>query len=251
MVRLTGRGQRGLRWRRMEWYGERRSELKIAKFMVSGPQLPKSQVARQTVLPVMTGSVWMAYTLAKEMAWLAVDRAWSLAGVDEWQDWGPDEPVGEILDGGVLPVAVGDVKSRGCGTTQAAPKQARGGQGGGSVKNKGGKRKTPLPGITASQQSVREFFKLKLKEPVAGVSEGVVVKCAKLVPGLPEDKTGGEGPNVNSAELHGEGFQKNENILSIQNKDHSEYWRQKLYRFRAVLSEHSPEKQSLDNLKQK
>ena len=80
----------------------------------------------------------------------------------------------------------------------------------------GGKRKTPLPGISASQQSVREFFKLKLKEPVAVVSEGVtgetgdecgvVVKCAKLVPGLQEAKnfqTGGEGPSVNSAELHG------------------------------------------------
>ena len=49
----------------------------------------------------------------------------------------------------------------------------------------------------------------------------------------------------------GEGAQKNENILSIQNKDHSEYWRQKLYRFRAVLSEHSPEKPCVDNLKQK
>ena len=67
-------------------WGEELSEpqLQIAKFMVSGPEESNSQMGRQSVLPVMTGNTWMAYTLAKEMAWQAVDRAWSLAGVEEW-----------------------------------------------------------------------------------------------------------------------------------------------------------------------
>ena len=65
--------------------------------MVSGSEEPNSQMARQSVLPVMTGNTWMAYTIAKEMAWQAVDRAWSLAGVDEWEDWGPDEITGATV----------------------------------------------------------------------------------------------------------------------------------------------------------
>ena len=262
-------------------WGEELSEpqLQIAKFMVSGPEESNSQMARQSVLPVMTGNTWMAYTIAKEMAWQAVDRAWSLAGVDEWEDWGPDEIAGATVKGGMLPVTGGD--EHGCGTTQAALKQERGSQGGGTSKNKGGKRKTKLPGVSASQQSVRDFFEVKTNKSVSvennktGDECVVGVEC-ELVPGGEAQKyqKGGEGTGVNSttmlinkqpgsvaelrtlvlAENGGEGVQKNENILQklfIKDKDHSEYWRQKLSRFRAVPSEHSQEKPCCDNLKQK
>ena len=38
----------------------------------------------------------MAFTLAKEMAWQAVDRAWSLTGAKKWVDWSPDEFVENV-----------------------------------------------------------------------------------------------------------------------------------------------------------
>ena len=62
-------------------------QLSVAKFLVSGPDEQKSQVTRQSVLPVMTGNTWL--TLAKEMSWRALDWAWSLTGMEEFEDWGP------------------------------------------------------------------------------------------------------------------------------------------------------------------
>ena len=49
--------------------------------MISGPDEQMIQVARLSVLPVMTGNMWIACTLVKEMTWQPVDRAWSLEGV--------------------------------------------------------------------------------------------------------------------------------------------------------------------------
>ena len=58
---------------------------------------------KQSTLRVMTGIHWLAYSMVLELASSAVDRAWDLDKVDEWENWGvdvenPDRDVAVIVD---------------------------------------------------------------------------------------------------------------------------------------------------------
>ena len=123
----------------------------------------------------MSGNEWMAYMLAKEIAWQAVDQAFCMEDVATWQEWSYDVP-------GSNSENVSDEIPE-CGTTQPNPRSTtlailkKGGEvveGEGSQKPKckNNRGKSKLPGVSASQKSVCEFFK---KENVS--EAGVSSKC--------------------------------------------------------------------------
>ena len=112
--------------------------------------------SKQSKLTVMKGIEWIAYSLVKEMAWEAVSMAFGMNDVANWEEWNEPEcdSVGENNNEVVLakqePV---------CGTTQYLGEG--GGAGGGKPKGKRNKnKKNKLPGVSASQKSVAELFKL-------------------------------------------------------------------------------------------
>ena len=175
-------------------------QLLIAKFMVPGAEECQAS-KKQSTLPVLTGNHWMAYTLAKEIAWQAVDRAWSLAGVEDWDDWSPDEFVMNGKDE-MLDVVVMAGQSHGCGTAQkniqiisnSTPLTLKEGGGEGAENKKRGRKKKQLPGVSAKQKSVRDFFSVRnsvsqkcLPSPsqelgdVRGVMAGCDVSCDNIV----------------------------------------------------------------------
>ena len=131
-------------------------------FLKSGSE--RIAKTRQSALTVLSGNEWMAYMLAKEIAWQAVDQAFGMDDVATWQEWSDGVPgvdVENVVD-----------KNPECGTAQptlGSTALATLNEGGGAVgedgvgktksKNKRGKNK--LPGVSASQKSVCEFFKKK------------------------------------------------------------------------------------------
>ena len=68
---------------------------------------------RQPALTVLKVNEWMAYMLAKEMAWRAVDQAFCMEDVATWQEWSDDVP-------GSNSEIVSDVPE--CGTSQLNPR---------------------------------------------------------------------------------------------------------------------------------
>ena len=58
-------------------------QVQVSKFLLSGAEESQGP-KKQSTLPVLTGNHWMAYTLAKEMAWQAVDTG---TGHGAWQAW--------------------------------------------------------------------------------------------------------------------------------------------------------------------
>ena len=151
-------------------------QAQVSKFLLSGAE--GSQVSKkQSTLPVLTGNHWMAYTLAKEMAWQAVDRAWSLAGEDDWVDWSPNEFVEDV------PGVVLAGQSHGFGTAQKNGENIlkltspflKEGWGEGAEIKKRGRKKKQLPGVSADQKSVRDFF-----------SVGSSVRQTGVMPGKPD-----------------------------------------------------------------
>ena len=47
--------------------------------------------AKQSVLPILKGSEWISYSLVKDMAWEAVDRALCMKEMATWEEWNGSE----------------------------------------------------------------------------------------------------------------------------------------------------------------
>ena len=125
---------------------------------------------KQSTLPVLKGSEWIAYSLAKEMAWEAVDIAFCMRDIVNWEEWSvPECDSGEHEEECVSVVATAEQTSEGGraeliihNKPDLATPLTR--VGGGSTTREGGKKnrnskKNKLPGISASQKSVAAFFK--------------------------------------------------------------------------------------------
>ena len=106
----------------------------------------------QSTLQVLTGLEWIAYTLVKEIAWGAVETAFCMDEVTTWEEWGLPEDdreaarVVQVEACGVSGEPSGLVSECGTSQTKIIDKRA----------NKNKKKK--LPGLSASQKSVADFF---------------------------------------------------------------------------------------------
>ena len=147
---------------------------------------------KQTQISVMTGLEWEAYVLGKELIEESVDRAWAMDEVASWTEG--DMPVpgstggqyvipGREIERGPLATTVSVKKAKG-GIVSGPTQPVMGGQG---IKVTGGcqeskiktKRGKGLPGVSANQKSIAEYFER--------------TKCAKKHEWVGTPLEGGEG----------------------------------------------------------
>ena len=126
---------------------------------------------KQSTLPVLKGSEWIAYSLAKEMAWEAVDIAFCMRDIVNWEEWSvPECDSGEREEECGIVVSTAEQTSEGGRAeltthNRSDPANLLKRVGGGSTTGEGGKKKNrnskknKLPGVSASQKSVAAFFK--------------------------------------------------------------------------------------------
>ena len=67
-----------------EYVGEEQSQ--VDRFLTSSVENVSAK-GRQCKLNVMTGLDWQAYRVVLEMIASAVDRAWDMGNMDEWEEW--------------------------------------------------------------------------------------------------------------------------------------------------------------------
>ena len=106
----------------------------------------------------MTGLEWLAYSLLKEVVWDAVDTAFDMKEVSNWEEWDMAE-CDRVSNRRIQPEKSDDLQVIECGTAQSAI-PVIGGGGGEKQKPKSNrpKKKNKLPGVSAHQKSVAEFF---------------------------------------------------------------------------------------------
>ena len=140
----------------VEW-GETMSETEAEKqaFLSTRYVEPQFKGAKQSTLQFMTGIEWQAYVLVKELVWGCVDVAWCSEEVTTWE--AEDMPVPGPL---ATPVrgTVPEQRVNGGERVSGPTQQVMGGQGLNSKK-----RCKRLPGTSATQRSVADFFLKKSK----------------------------------------------------------------------------------------
>ena len=152
-------------------WGEKADHLQEQRgqFLMSGAVIATQP--KQSTLPVLKGSEWIAYSLAIEVAWVAVDIAFCMRDIINWEEWSVLESVsGEREEEFDSVVATAEQTSEGGraeltthNRSDLATLLKRVGDGsttgeGGKKKNRNSK-KNKLPGVSASQKLVAAFFK--------------------------------------------------------------------------------------------
>ena len=134
----------------------------------------------QSTLPFLTGMEWIAYSVVKEMAWEAVDSAFCMKEVANWEEWDLIEPHGAEVYETIIDASM---QVRECGTAQSALPSGFGGDGGEGAKPKTkcgrSKRKNKLPGVSAHQRSVADLFSKNITKNttnIAGIRKKVRVE---------------------------------------------------------------------------
>ena len=169
-------------------WGEHVDQVQVErnKFLMSNAS--ERVQAKQSLLPILKGSEWISYSLVKEMAWEAVDRAMCVEDMATWEEWNGSECdiVADVSEQAGVCATTG-VPSE-CGTAQMVG-------GGAKSKTKRKKPKSKLPGVSANQKSVAAFFTAGNKPKLMGVQHEVQNNCLK---------GGEEVSELNSFELSGE-----------------------------------------------
>ena len=139
-----------------------KSEVDRQAFLKAEATGPKNIGVKQSRISVMTGVEWQAYVLVKELVWESVDKAW---GVDEVAKWNEcDMPVPDGNGSGQHVVHAGhsdptlpvmgeqgmEVSGNMNGEMVEEPRK--------TLKKEKSKRCKKLPGVSANQKSVAEFF---------------------------------------------------------------------------------------------
>ena len=171
-------------------WGEAMSQSEAEKqaFLNTKVVEPSITGAKQKSLAVLTGLEWQAYVMIKELAWKAVDMAWCGNEVEKWE--AGDIPVPATTEEYASPAEHGgdnNVPSEDGESGPTQPIMGGQGRGGGEGKVKGetsqtittGKRrKKKLPGPSATQKSVADFFRKQSKlEWVGQASKGPSGSC--------------------------------------------------------------------------
>ena len=104
------------------------------------------------------------YNLVKELAWKTVDNAWCAKEVANWKECDFDDGVASRRACKRSKTGLGGVRGNAqdvqtVSSVPMAPKNGRGGEGG---KSKRSKKKNKLPGVSATQKSVADFFSVRV-----------------------------------------------------------------------------------------
>ena len=101
----------------------------------------------------------MVYNLVKELAWETVDNAWCAKEVANWKECDFDDGVASRRACKRSKTGLGVVRVQTVSSVPVAPKNGGGGEGG---KSKRSKKKNKLPGVSATQKSVADFFSVRV-----------------------------------------------------------------------------------------
>ena len=171
---------------------------------------------RQSTLPVLKGSEWMAYSLVKEMAWEAVGMSICMKDVANWEEWSIECDSVEHEDKRDSMVVMVRPKPE-CGKAQSVVPtlikemgETTTREGGGMKTKVKRNKKNKLPGITASQRSVVEFFNIvnaggNIPTPIPELkNEKVLEKEYRLARASRKKlqcQKGGEGVAIRNSEM--------------------------------------------------
>ena len=119
------------------------------EFLASGRAEPLSR-STQPKLKVLTGHAWLAHQVVREMAGMAVDRAWEVSLATDWEVWEGDVPARRLSTQPPASPPQLNIMEEGTISRNPPTKPRRGG-------------KKNLPGVSGTQKSVATYFKPETK----------------------------------------------------------------------------------------